>query len=68
MLNSSITPNILKINEIEACIKLAKSPSAKPFITDGKGRVLNVLDEWTVWIEMLTYINVLAIVWIKPRR
>jgi regulator of protease activity HflC (stomatin/prohibitin superfamily) len=45
MLNSSITPNILKLNEIEAFIKLATSPNAKTVITDGKGSVLNVLDE-----------------------
>lgn len=45
MLNSSITPNILKLNEIEAFVKLATSPNAKTVITDGKGSVLNVLDE-----------------------
>lgn len=45
MLNSSITPNILKLNEIEAFTKLATSPNAKTVITDGKGSVLNVLDE-----------------------
>jgi regulator of protease activity HflC (stomatin/prohibitin superfamily) len=44
MLNSSITPNILKLNEIEAFTKLATSPNAKTVITDGKGSVLNVLD------------------------
>jgi regulator of protease activity HflC (stomatin/prohibitin superfamily) len=45
MLNSSITPNILTLNEIEAFTKLATSPNAKTVITDGKGSVLNVLDE-----------------------
>jgi regulator of protease activity HflC (stomatin/prohibitin superfamily) len=45
MLNSSITPNILKLNEIEAFTKLATSPNAKTVITDGKGSVLNVIDE-----------------------
>ena len=45
MLNSSITPNILKLNEIEAFTKLATSPNTKTVITDGKGSVLNVLDE-----------------------
>jgi regulator of protease activity HflC (stomatin/prohibitin superfamily) len=45
MLNSSITPNILKLNEIEAFTKLATSPNAKTVITDGKGSVLNLLED-----------------------
>jgi regulator of protease activity HflC (stomatin/prohibitin superfamily) len=45
MLNSCITPKILKLNEINPFTKLATSPNAKTVITDGKGRVLNVLDE-----------------------
>lgn len=45
MLNSSITPNILKLNEIEAFVKLSTSPNAKTVITDGKGSVLNVLED-----------------------
>jgi hypothetical protein len=45
MLNSCITPKILKLNEIDPFTKLATSPNAKTVITDGKGSVLNVLDE-----------------------
>jgi regulator of protease activity HflC (stomatin/prohibitin superfamily) len=45
MLNSSITPNILKLNEIEAFTKLATSPNAKTVITDGKGSILNLLED-----------------------
>jgi regulator of protease activity HflC (stomatin/prohibitin superfamily) len=45
LLNSSITPNILKLNQIEAFLKLSASPNAKTIITDGKGSVFNVLDD-----------------------
>ena len=45
LLNSSITPNILKLNQIEAFLKLSSSPNAKTIITDGKGSVFNVLDD-----------------------
>jgi len=45
MLNSSLTPNILKMNQIEAFMKLSTSPNAKTIITDGKGNVLNLLDD-----------------------
>jgi hypothetical protein len=44
MLNSSFTQNILKLNEIQAFIKLASSPNAKTVITDGKGSLMNILD------------------------
>jgi regulator of protease activity HflC (stomatin/prohibitin superfamily) len=44
MLNSSLTQNILKLNEIQAFIKLATSPNAKTVITDGKGSLMNILD------------------------
>jgi regulator of protease activity HflC (stomatin/prohibitin superfamily) len=44
MLNSSLTQNILKLNEIQAFIKLASSPNAKTVITDGKGSLMNILD------------------------
>ena len=44
MLNSSISPNILKLKEIEAFIKLSASPNTKTVITDGKGGLLNVLE------------------------
>jgi regulator of protease activity HflC (stomatin/prohibitin superfamily) len=45
LLNSSITSNILKLNQIEAFLKLSSSPNAKTIITDGKGSVFNVLDD-----------------------
>lgn len=45
MLNSSITTNILKLKEIEAFIKLSTSPNTKTVITDGKGGVLNLLED-----------------------
>jgi regulator of protease activity HflC (stomatin/prohibitin superfamily) len=44
MLNSSISTNILKLKEIDAFIKLSASPNTKTVITDGKGGLLNVLD------------------------
>ncbi|MBM3430226.1 MAG: prohibitin family protein [Bacteroidetes bacterium] len=44
LLNSSITPNILKMNQIQAFIKLSNSPNTKTIITDGKGNVFNMLD------------------------
>jgi prohibitin 1 len=45
MLNSSITPNILKMNQIQAFMKLSTSANAKTIITDGKGSVINMLDD-----------------------
>ena len=45
MLNSSLTPNILKLNQIEAFMKLSTSPNAKTIITDGKSNVLNMLED-----------------------
>jgi regulator of protease activity HflC (stomatin/prohibitin superfamily) len=45
MLNSSISINILKLKEIEAFIKLSASPNTKTLITDGKGGLLNVLED-----------------------
>jgi regulator of protease activity HflC (stomatin/prohibitin superfamily) len=45
MLNSSISLNILKLKEIEAFIKLSSSPNTKTLITDGKGGLLNVLED-----------------------
>jgi regulator of protease activity HflC (stomatin/prohibitin superfamily) len=45
LLNSSLTPNILKLNQIEAFMKLSTSPNAKTIITDGKGNMLNILDD-----------------------
>jgi regulator of protease activity HflC (stomatin/prohibitin superfamily) len=45
MLNSSLTPNVLKMNQIQAFIKLSSSPNTKTIITDGKGGVINMLDD-----------------------
>jgi regulator of protease activity HflC (stomatin/prohibitin superfamily) len=45
LLNSSLTPNILKQYQIEAFMKLSTSPNAKTIITDGKGNMLNILDD-----------------------
>lgn len=45
MLNSSISLNILKLKEIEAFIKLSTSPNTKTLMTDGKGGLLNVLED-----------------------
>ena len=44
MLNSSLTPNVLKMNQIQAFMKLSTSPNTKTIITDGKGGVINMLD------------------------
>ena len=38
-METTITPNILKLNEIEAFTKIATSPNAKTVITDGKGSI-----------------------------
>jgi prohibitin 1 len=45
MLNSSLTPNVLKMNQIQAFMKLSTSPNTKTIITDGKGSVINMLDD-----------------------
>ena len=45
MLNASISSNILKMKEIEAFIKLSTSTNTKTIITDGKGGLLNVLED-----------------------
>ncbi len=45
LLNSSLTPNVLKMNQIDAFIKLSSSPNTKTIITDGKGSVLNMIGE-----------------------
>lgn len=45
MLNSSLTPNILKLNQIQAFEKLSTSPNAKTIITDGKSNVVNMLED-----------------------
>jgi prohibitin 1 len=46
MLNSSITPSILKLKQIEAFMKLSTSPNTKTIITDGKSNnLLNMIDD-----------------------
>ncbi len=45
LLNNSITPNLLKLKQIEAFIKLSTSNNTKTIVTDGKGSLLNVLDD-----------------------
>jgi len=45
LLNNSITPNLLKLKQIEAFIKLSTSNNTKTIVTDGKGNLLNVLDD-----------------------
>jgi regulator of protease activity HflC (stomatin/prohibitin superfamily) len=45
MLNSSLTPNVLKMNQIQAFMKLSTSPNTKTIITDGKGGVINMLED-----------------------
>lgn len=45
MLSSSINPNILKLRQIEAFIKLSTSPNTKTIITEGKGNLLNLIGE-----------------------
>lgn len=45
MLNSSITQSILKMKQIEAFIKLSTSPNTKTIITEGKGNLLNLIED-----------------------
>jgi prohibitin 1 len=45
MLSSSINPNILKLKQIEAFMKLSTSPNTKTIITEGKGNLLNLIGE-----------------------
>jgi regulator of protease activity HflC (stomatin/prohibitin superfamily) len=45
MLNSSLTANVLKMNQIQAFMKLSTSPNTKTIITDGKSGVINMLDD-----------------------
>lgn len=45
LLNNSITPNLLKLKQIEAFIKLSTSNNTKTIVTDGKGSLLNVLGD-----------------------
>ena len=43
MINSSLTPNVLKFKQIEAFEKLSTSPNAKIIVTDGKAPMMNIL-------------------------
>jgi regulator of protease activity HflC (stomatin/prohibitin superfamily) len=45
LLNNSITPNLLKLKQIEAFVKLSTSNNTKTIVTDGKGSLLNVIDD-----------------------
>ncbi|MBM3917356.1 MAG: prohibitin family protein [Sphingomonadales bacterium] len=45
LLNSSLTPNVLKMNQIQAFMKLSTSANTKTIITDGKSGVINILDD-----------------------
>ncbi len=43
-ISESLTPNMLKLKQIEAFQKLSTSPNAKTIVTDGKSPMVNVLD------------------------
>ncbi len=43
MINSSLSPNVLKFKQIEAFEKLSSSPNAKIIVTDGKAPMMNIL-------------------------
>jgi regulator of protease activity HflC (stomatin/prohibitin superfamily) len=43
-LNSSLTPDVLKMKQIEAMLELARSPNAKTIFMDQKNPFMNVLD------------------------
>ena len=45
MLSSSLNPNILKLKQIEAFMKLSTSNNTKTIITEGKGNLLNLIGE-----------------------
>lgn len=44
LISESLTPNMLKLKQIEAFQKLSTSPNAKTIVTDGKSPMVNVLD------------------------
>lgn len=44
LLNSSLTPSVLKMKQIEAMLSLASSPNAKTLFMDGKNPFINMLD------------------------
>lgn len=45
MLSQSLTPNVLKLRQIEAYQQLATSNNAKTIISDGKTQMMNMLEE-----------------------
>ena len=44
LLTASLTPNVLKMKQIEAMMALATSPNAKTLFMDGKNPFINMLD------------------------
>jgi regulator of protease activity HflC (stomatin/prohibitin superfamily) len=44
LLNASLTPNVLKMKQIEAMLALASSPNAKTLFMDGKNPFINMMD------------------------
>jgi prohibitin 1 len=44
LLNISLTPNVLKLRQIEAFLKLSTSPNTKTIITDGKSPMVNMME------------------------
>lgn len=45
LLTASLTPNVLKLKQIEAMMALATSPNAKTLFMDGKNPFINMLDQ-----------------------
>lgn len=43
-LNTSITPSVLKLKQIEAMLELSKSPNAKTLFMDNKNPFMNMID------------------------
>jgi len=43
-LSASLTPNVLKMKQIEAMLELSKSPNTKTLFMDGKNPFMNLLD------------------------
>lgn len=44
-LNSSITPNIIKMKQIDAMLELSKSPNSKVMFIDNKNPFMNILEQ-----------------------
>ncbi|TAG55480.1 MAG: prohibitin family protein [Cytophagales bacterium] len=44
-LNSSITPNIIKMKQIDAMLELSKSPNSKVMFIDNKNPFMNIMDQ-----------------------